>query len=231
MRMHIKNNRKTYKNRKIKLLIVFFLLFIFLFYIISRNLSDFYLEYSTKKAQIIMINSINNAVLDNNLDIMKKAQIYKINKNKEGEIISLDYNTYLVNKFLKEISTNVETTLKKEEEQNKNIYFSIPIGSVTKNPLFNDKGPKIPVKMEIIGSVISNIKTNIKEYGINNALIEMTVNIEVEEKIMLPITSNNIKITTEIPISYNIITGKIPNYYGGEILKNSSVYDGLLNKN
>lgn len=52
----------------------------------------------------------------------------------------------------------------------------------------------------------------------------MVVTIEVTEKVILPMITDNITIVNEIPVSYKIITGKIPTYYGGSLSKNSSLY-------
>ena len=90
-------------------------------------------------------------------------------------------------------------------------------------------GPKIPVRVEFVGSVLTNINTTIKEYGINNALIEMVIQIELKEKIILPILSKEILITNEVPVSYKIINGNIPNYYGEGISNNSNIYSLPLN--
>lgn len=230
MRMYVKNNKKVYKKRKLRILIIFFMFLLLSIILITNNLNSFYLNYSIRKAKVIINNSLNNAINSKVLTKMNNNNIYQITKNKKGEIQTINYNTYLVNTYLKEINNNVESKLKEEERQNDNIYFYIPIGAISKNPIFNDKGPKIPVKIEAIGTVFTEVKTIVKDYGINNALIEMHIKIEVEEKIILPLITDTIKITNEIPISYNIIQGVVPNYYGGEITKTSSIYSSLLNK-
>ena len=64
----------------------------------------------------------------------------------------------------------------------------------------------------------------IKEYGINNCLVEIYILLEVNVKVLLPIISDDIVIKNEIPISYKIINGQIPSYYGGNLSKNSNIY-------
>ena len=110
----------------------------------------------------------------------------------------------------------VSNELESYEDQ---IIFTIPSGIITNNPLLNNLGPKIPVKLQIISEVLSNVNTKVINYGINNCLITLTVSIEVTAKVVLPILSDEIKVTNEIPISYKIINGSIPIYYGGSIEK------------
>ena len=89
------------------------------------------------------------------------------------------------------------------------------MGSVFQNPLLNNRGPKIPVRMELVGSVLTGVNSKVTNYGINNSLIEIFVHIEVNERVILPVTAKNITIVNDIPISYRIIKGKIPSYYSG----------------
>ena len=63
--------------------------------------------------------------------------------------------------------------------------------------------------------------TVIKPYGINNALIEVSIKIEIEQQILLPLVSRRIKVDTNIPVALKIIPGKVPDYYyqGGIVTK------------
>lgn len=136
----------------------------------------------------------------------------------------VDYDSYLVNAFLRDVTDNITRSLEKEESNPDKIAFYIPLGSIFQNPIFNNKGPQIPVRMEIIGSVLSNISTKVTEYGINNCLIEMYVHVEVKEKVILPVIAKTITITNDLPVSYKVIRGKVPSYYGNSINKDSSIY-------
>ena len=47
------------------------------------------------------------------------------------------------------------------------IYY-IPLGVVTGNCILSNFGPKVPVKMSVIGNVDSDLKTKLEDSGINN---------------------------------------------------------------
>lgn len=224
--MHVKRLRK--KSSKIKIYIVFVLILISLLFIligvVGERLSGYYLEYSKREAIEIMDSALNKTVNKDILNEIKNSDFYIISKNKDGDIETIDYNSYLVNNLLNKMSTNLYNIVKQEERSSKDASFYIPLGAISKNPLLVDKGPKIPVRMHAIGSVISNINTKVKDFGINNSLIEMSVHVEVTEKVILPVISDEIKISNDIPLAYKIIKGKIPNYYGGIIDRNSNVY-------
>ena len=209
-------------------------LIIFIMGKITLNIFNLLLEYATAEVTKISSIIINNAVTDDVLKDFENYELFTITKNNDDEIEMIDYNSTLVNLFLRGITSNIQNELLKietgefsiinKENSNEKVLFYIPLGAAFNNPVFNNFGPKIPVRVEFVGSVLTNISTTIKEYGINNSLIEMTVHIEVREKVLLPILSKEIIVTNEVPLSYKIITGNIPNYYGKGLNKNSSIY-------
>ena len=215
MRMYLKNNRKIFLKRNIIILLLLFTIFIYIYSILSKNLNHYYLNYSENEASRIITNSISKAVNDQVLKEIKNNDLYTIVKNKNEEIEMIDYNSYIVNIFLRDVTNNIIKELAKEENNTNEASFYIPMGSIFQNPVLNNRGPKIPVRMELVGSVITGIDSKVKNYGINNSLIEIYVHIEVKERVILPVTAKDITIVNDIPISYRIIKGNIPSYYSG----------------
>ena len=56
---------------------------------------------------------------------------------------------------------------------------------------------------------------------INNLYLEVFVDVEVKERISLPRSSKDVTIHIEAPLSIKIISGSVPDYYGGIVGKNS----------
>ena len=100
-------------------------------------------------------------------------------------------------------------------------YFYVPSGIIFNNTLLSNIGPKIPIKLKLVGNVTSGIVNEVKEYGINNSLITISMEISVELKVILPLTTDYINITNYIPLAIKLIQGKVPVYYGnGLVLDN-----------
>ena len=55
-------------------------------------------------------------------------------------------------------------------------------------------------------------------------MVEIYILLQVDVRVILPVISDTITIKNEVPISYKIINGKIPEYYGGNMSKNSSIF-------
>ncbi len=220
MRMYLKRYKpKNSKKRKIKTAIIIFIVILMIVSIfiakIGKSLNKYYIDYSKREALEIIDSTLNKSVNNKVLKRMKNKKIYTITRNNKGEIETIDYNSYYINKVLSSISNNVYNEIKKQERGYKDSSFKIPLFSVTNNPLLSDKGPKVPVRMKAVGSNIASIKTKVTNCGINSTLIELSVHLEVTEKVILPISSSIIKVKNDIPISYKIVKGKVPTYYGG----------------
>ena len=239
--MILKNNSKNYynikRNNKVIKLIIIFLVLIFFFYILKlliNNISNYFLKNSIAEVEQITSALINYSVTDDMLTDLELDNLYRITKNSDNEVEMIDYNPVAVNKFLNKVTNSIQDGLFKMEKGDLTIVgkginedgtiFYIPFGSIMANPIFNNLGPKIPVRIKTIGSVLTNIEVKITEYGINNCLIEMYLVVEIKQQIILPLISKEIKVVNDMPISYKIISGKIPDYYSGSIGKSSSIY-------
>ena len=95
------------------------------------------------------------------------------------------------------------------------ILCDVSIGSIRNSTLFANVGPVIPIKLTFTSQLNSNIDIDIKEYGINNVIVEVYYVGEFYEQITMPMTSKRRKIVVKKPVLINIIKGKIPDYYMG----------------
>ena len=229
--------RKKYR-RSNKLLIaiiicvlLFTVSFVFIDYYSKKALPLLlsYAEAETKKLIILVINKAVTKQI-NNVDT---NDIFDVTYNNNGEVILVDFNSKRTSIALSTITSLVELNLRAIEEGRidmlelpdnsleafdtelleKGIIFEVPLGIVSNSAFLSNLGPKVPVKLSLIGDVSSGFSTDVVEYGINNALITLYIDVEVDAKIIIPVFSNDIKISASIPIAMKVIQGKIPEYY------------------
>lgn len=242
MKKRIRLKNKNYFNIKLrdKIVIIIILISIcssiILFYLDKLSHSTV-LEYAKNETTLLSTLVINEAI-EKNISSFDKTKdlIYEI-KNKNDEIISVDFNTISVNKVLTKLNKSILENLKKIEngnlslpninkeyiKNNGNIIYYIPIGIVTNNIFLTTIGYKIPVKMNAVGNVVSKIKTNIEEYGINNVVFKMYIEIEVKQLVLLPFVSEIVTLNIEVPLVMKLIKGRIPSVYGGLLTNTSSL--------
>lgn len=188
-----------------------------------------YAQSEVKKLTILIINKSITKQLYN----IDTEEIFTVIYNDKGEITLIDFNSKASSKILSAITSLVELNLRAVEEGKidmlelpdnslsdynmdlleKGIIVNIPWGIVTGSNLLYNLGPKIPVKLSLVGDVSTGFNTEVVEYGINNALLKLMIDIKVDTKIILPIISDQITIDCSIPIAMKVVQGTIPNYY------------------
>ena len=166
------------------------------------------------KLRKIVSTIINNSTINLTFD----SSLFTMDKDQNNEIRMINYNSYEVTKLINEVTCNIEMELDKLNENkgselDKYVISEVPFGSIFNSSFLRGLGPKIPLKAEMVGSIVSNIETEVKPYGINNAYVETRIFLEVTAIIYLPFVSKEIKITNIIPISINIVQGSVPQGY------------------
>jgi len=168
-------------------------------------------EASTRKYVSTIINNSTEGI-----DFNK--ELFVINKNDNNEIKMITYNSFEVTKLTNIITQNIQN--KFDMLENKNtlnsedfIIEEIPFGVVFKNSFLRNIGPRIKLRIDRVGDVLTELQTEVKPYGINNALVEVRVLVDANVRVVLPFVSKEIRITNVIPISINIVNGSIPEAY------------------
>jgi sporulation protein YunB len=91
----------------------------------------------------------------------------------------------------------------------------IPLGQVTGNTMLANLGPKVPVNLELIGNVRTNIVRETEPLGINGSWVSFYLNVESDVQIIIPFTSEVTTVNTEIYIDGGAIMGDVPDFYSG----------------
>ena len=216
--------------RKIKILFIILILIILLSFtilkLITKNISPIMMEYSKSKVKRLASLVINKGVTDDVLNIINTQELFIVDKSNNEEIITITLDPLMVNRIESSATDKVESILSLLEKNDQELlakyninseYFVIPSGMVFNSGLMANVGPLIPIKMKLIGNVKSEVITSLKEYGINNSLITVSVNITVELKVILPLTIDSVSITNSVPVAIKLIQGKVPNYYGSSL--------------
>ena len=142
---------------------------------------------------------VNNMINKATGDILFDKELLKINKNSNDEVEMVTYNTYEVTKLIDKITMNIQDEFNGLEYGKVNDEFvlqKIPFGVIFGNVFLRNLGPKINIRFDMIGNVLTNIETEVKPYGINNAYVETRVFIEANGRILVMDTS----ITKEMQI-------------------------------
>lgn len=243
-RMYLKKRRKK-KKKILNLIIIIFILIIisviYIFKVFNDKALPQFLSYSEIETTKIVTSIISSTVTEQVANSISVEDLFITTKDSNGNIKSIDFNTKNVNMILTRTIDVVEESLKyletgeieklklnnaslvSDDKLKKGIIYELPSGIIFNNVILNNILPKIPVKINLIGNIFCKLNTDVVDYGINNALIKVNINIEVEVKILLPFVSSNSKINVDVPIIMKIMEGNVPSYYFDGYLGSPSV--------
>lgn len=182
---------------------------IILLNLFAKKTQNLLVKYANNQTNIKM-NNVIDSTIRNILTLEEYNNIIEIEKNEKEEITNINFNNSKINKILTKSSDKIMSLINKNNEK----IYKIPFGLISDNHLIQNIGPNIPYAVNILGNLNNNTYINIKEYGINNSIIEVILKVEIEYQIMLAFTKETKKISKEIILESKIIQGNIPSYYG-----------------
>lgn len=228
---------KKFKTKSIKsshkeiLIVIISLTTLFIINYYNKKISPKLINIATTKIEEITNIYIKNNIVPSSVDVDK---LIKINKNSKDEILYVDIDTTYANEIMvgvvKKIQANIfefnvtDSLIKKNED---NTYIMIPLLVSNDGILFQNLGPKIPIKLNFYEHAFGNVNVELVDYGINNALIKIYLEVFLEQKLYLPYKEEKITKNFSLLISSKIINGSVPSIYGGSINKSSSTLPGL----
>ena len=225
----------------ISLLILSFFTALYLTSLAGKGLEQVIVKYATSETERIA-NVILNDVVNIDDDYFNE-DLFEISRDNDGNIELINFDTKVTNRLLKDINDKAMKRLSAIEKGDTTdielsdslkgtrltflddgVVCDIPIGSLFHNGLIVNLTTSIPIRFSFIGTVSSNIVTNVKEYGFNNALIEVGIEVTIKEKITMPHSTESIPITTKVNLTTQLIQGSVPNYYNGAFSASSQVF-------
>ena len=137
---------------------------------INKKISPKLTNYAELEIRKISNLIITKSITKEALEKLNINDIFIINRNNNNEILTVDLDTVKINNLIREATINIEENLKQWELGNINEYnehkngvvLEIPLGQIYNNFLLNSRGPKIPVKLKIIGDMEMETKTKVE---------------------------------------------------------------------
>ncbi|GGE07221.1 hypothetical protein GCM10011571_05570 [Marinithermofilum abyssi] len=95
----------------------------------------------------------------------------------------------------------------------KNEDVGITLGQALQSNILAGYGPEIPIEIWPKGDTNINLRPEMKSAGVNNVMITLMMDIDTEMSVVVPFTSEPIRVKTEIPLANAMVVGDVPKYY------------------
>lgn len=195
--------------------------------IINSSIKPTLLNIAEMETNRIAMHAIQEAV-ESYISKDKNVQnMIEMKTSENGKVTTVDFNSHVVkdmqSKITKALHHNLQETeteefnssAKTKKGRDDGVIYQIPLGQTTGNSLLGNLGPKIPVRLNIVGDVFTDVKESVKPYGINNALINIGVLVEVKVRVVIPFATKTAVVKNTIPATIQAIHGDVPDFYSG----------------
>lgn len=128
----------------------------------------------------------------------------------EFEGIGNQEGAYDVLAIRKQVTKLVKDASVLLEESKSEVIYELPLGALTRAVWLMNWGPKIPIRMRMLQAVNGEVTSKVEEYGLNNALLTIQVQLEVEVEVLSPYPIKTIRIQSDIPLVIDVREGPVP---------------------
>lgn len=147
------------------------------------------------------------AEIDGSLRSYEKLAHFHYDGNGNLVAVSTDLDTAA--KLQAQITEKMTAALSRLKEKT----ISIPAGSLTGVGFLSGKGFSVPVTVESILSVSSEITSELTEIGINQMLHRMEIVITTDITILCPGGSCTASVESRVPLTESLLLGSVPESY------------------
>lgn len=230
--------RRKRSNRFALFLMSFVLTLVLFLYFLNSRLMPIYLDYAEVQTRKIASHVVSKAINTRTSSVLDINEIIEDLPTESDYMLTTKFNTEIINQVRAETTTLVKEHLEMAEkgdlsqlpdldnveydvdeiQKGDGIVFLVPIAQALNLPLLGNLGPKVPIRFHIIGNVASDVSTKITEFGINNALVEISINFKVNVQIIVPFASKTTTVEQSIPVAIGLTRSQVPNIYtnGGD---------------
>lgn len=184
------------------------------------------IRFAESIAETVMLNSANEAIVSI-LDEHKFAynDIAKLTRNNQGQVTSLEIDTYKVNYLKSHISNKISQIIANKERYT----VAIPLGTFLGNSYTVGLGPEITFKMQMTSTAFVDFEHEFRGAGINQVLHRVVVNVRINGSLIVAGYKKCITTNTSAIAAQTVIVGAVPDNFTNVIEEETDNTAGLIN--
>ena len=176
-------------------------------YIFDKTIMPTVMAVADAEMRAKAIEVVNRAIINEYSNQFNYDEVIRVEKDSAGNIVMLKADTLKMNKIACDVALESQKELMKLGE----VGIKVPIGYISRNNILSYYGPSITIKMQPIGHVETKYSSEFESAGINQTRHKIYVKVKTTVRVIIPLKSNDIEVTNEVPIAETIVIGKTPN--------------------
>ncbi|SEO38971.1 sporulation protein YunB [Propionispora vibrioides] len=201
------------KRRKISFvtvcLIGLSMFFIYTFWTMEQLLKPTLLAIAEAKATVIATETINRVITEQVGTSVDPQTLVHVKVDDRGRVVLIQPNTLEFNRLAADTTMKVQEALSGISEEK----IHIPIGQVFGSQLLASMGPNITVTVIPIGTVQVKVFDKFEQAGINQTRHMVYLLTTTQVRIVVPLVSKSVDVTTQVPIAEYVVVGEVPGTY------------------
>ena len=215
--------------KKVILLIIVIMIFIYIpSYYLYQSLIPPLKEYGKMEVE-----RLNQLIITHSkfTDEKQYENMLVIERNSDNEITLIDFDMIKADELANELVLDIENTYAMIEEgkykakdesyyerrietvSQSGIVSQVSIATLLDIPLLSRYTPKLSIQYKHLTSVSSSIEKEIRNYGVNHVMIELSIKVILKLRMVYPFFEQYHDHIIEIPILLDIVEGQIPLVY------------------
>lgn len=180
-----------------------------------RPLTRQVLEYQCRGLAVRTIQSACNAILEENSSLYES--LYSVQRDAAGRVQSVAVDSARVNSLEDTLVDQVNRSL----DQLQQLPLHIPLGTLTGLQLLSGLGPEIPIRVQPLSLVTSQVQSELSQAGVNQTRLEVSICFSVQMGALLAGQVIPVDAQAEVLAAQILIVGEVPQLYaqnstGGE---------------
>ena len=195
------------RKRFILWIMALLILSIYIYKYIDKNIRPSIIAISEVKAKQVTTQAINNTIKNKIKNDIDYNDLIFVQYDKEGKVTLMQANTVLMNSVASEVALEVQEELEKISKST----IEVPLKNAFNTDLI--ALPSINVQIIPQGSVVVDFATEFESTGINQTRHRIYIIVTTNIKLIVPLVSEEVRVTTNIPIAETIIVGDVPEQF------------------
>lgn len=177
--------------------------------IIEKRVTPVLRAWAETKAVNLATEAIYSAVEETMIEEAAVADLAEIIMDDSGRIQAVKYNTAEINR----VSATAAKKMLEHLRVLSSEQITIPLGQILGPDFLSGYGPGIPLKVVPVGAVSAAPVSSFTSAGINQTIHRLYLDIQVEMRVVIPLSNTITPVTARIPIAEDIFIGAVPSWY------------------
>lgn len=204
-----RTKKKRRRGRFFLFLTLFLSLSVLLLVYFQRNVTRVLVSISEATMRASTTVAVNDAVYYTLSDEMRYSDLVTILRNEQGDIVSFSANPLKINKIARDTASISQSNLKNLSLNG----IPVPLGALTGIEALAGLGPSIHFRIIPVSSVSCGFSSAFESVGINQTKHSIYLNVVADISIVMPSSTENFAVTTQILVGESVIVGKVPDTF------------------